>query len=254
MKTETEGRVRILTLDRPESLNALNSAAWTALLAELRAAEVDENVRAILIRAEGRVFCAGNDIKETSRFENRGEARSYFLDLMLPTLAAMAASRLPILAEAHGMALGAGLELLQFCDIVISAESCRFQLPETGIGLWATVYLGSASYAGNRRMSQFLALTGESITAQQALNAQLVTRVVADDELREAGLAVAASITRNAPRATAVSKAFANRTMLAEALPVVRDALTELIEHTIFDTEGREGVASFMEKRPPVFP
>lgn len=253
MKTETIGAVRRLVLDRPESLNALNSAQWTAMLRGLRAAEEDPGIRVLLISGEGRAFCAGNDIKETSRFTTKGEARAYFLDLMVPVLAAMTSSRLPIVAAAHGMALGAGLELLQFCDVVLAGQSCRFQLPETRIGLWATVYLGSASHTSHRRTSQFMALTAEPITAEEARAADLVTRVVPDDELYPEAMRLAETIARNAPEAVAASKAFANHTLLHEDLPVVRDALSSLIDHTIFSAEGREGVASFIEKRAPVF-
>lgn len=253
MKSETLGPIRLLTLDRPESLNALNTAEWTALLRELRAAEDDPAIRVILLAAEGRAFCAGNDIKETSRFESKGEARTYFLDLMVPALSALATSRLPIVAAAQGMALGAGLELLQFCDVVVAAESCRFQLPETRIGLWATVYLGSASHSTDRRMSQYLALSAAPISAEEAREAGLVTKVVPDNVLRDAALALAKTIAGNAPGAVAISKAFANRTLVNEGIPVVRDALHSLIEHTIFEPEGQEGVASFMEKRAPQF-
>lgn len=253
MKSETLGPIRHLTLDRPESLNALNTDQWTALLRELRAAEDDPAIRVILLSAEGRAFCAGNDIKETSRFTAKSQARTYFLDLMVPALAALATSRLPIVAAAHGMALGAGLELLQFCDVVVAGEGCRFQLPETRIGLWATVYLGSASYSTDRRTSQYMVLSGAPISAAEAYKAGLVTSVVPDDRLWEEALVVAENIAGNAPRAVAISKAYANRTLVNEGIPVVRDALHSLIEHTIFEPEGLEGVAAFVEKRAPQF-
>lgn len=253
MKVTTEGAIRVLTLDRPEVLNAMNGAQWSALLHELRAAEDDHSIRALLILAEGRAFCAGNDIKETSRFQTKGEARGYFLDLMVPTLAAMASSRLVIVAGAHGMALGAGLELLQFCDIVIAGESCRFQLPETRIGLWATVFLGSAAFTTPRRVTQRLALTAEPITAADALDAQLVTQVVPDDQVAAEARRVAKVVASRGPQATAISKAFANRTLLDESLPLVRQALSELIDHSLWGEEGKEGVAAFIEKRDPDF-
>lgn len=253
MKSETLGPIRHLILDRPESLNALNTAQWTALLRELRSAEDDPGIRVILLSAEGRAFCAGNDIKESSRFSGKSEARAYFLDLMVPALAALATSRLPIVAAAHGMALGAGLELLQFCDVVVASESCRFQLPETRIGLWATVYLGSASYSTDRRMSQYLALSAAPITAAEAHRAGLVTSVVPDNQVWDSALTIAETIAGNAPEAVAISKAYANRTLVNEGIPVVRDALNSLIERTIFAPEGLEGIRSFMEKRAPQF-
>ncbi|WGD41071.1 enoyl-CoA hydratase/isomerase family protein [Streptomyces cathayae] len=253
MKSETDGPIRILTLDRPGKLNAMNSEAWTDLLRELRTAEDDPSIRVLLLRSQGRAFCAGNDIKETNAFTTRAQTRAYFLDLMVPTITAMAGSRLPIVAEVQGMALGAGMELLQFCDVVVASDAAVFRLPETSIGLWATVFLGSASYTTSRRMTQYLALTGEPVSAREALEAGLITRVVAPDDLQRVGGEVAARIARNAPRATALSKKFANHTMLTESLPVVREALSVLIDETFSGQEGMEGVASFLEKRAPVF-
>jgi enoyl-CoA hydratase/carnithine racemase len=253
MKVETYGSVRVLAFDRPHILNALNRTEWEGLLSALRSAEIDTSIRCLVIRGEGRAFCAGNDIKETSLFKSKAEARSYFLDLMVPTLAAMADSRLPIIGQAHGMALGAGMEVLQFCDIVIAGESCRFQLPEVKIGLWATVYLGSASYAANRRETQYLALTAQPITAAEAKEAHIVTRVVPDDALEASVMELAQTIASNGADAVARSKAFIGRTMLREALPVVRDALVDLIDNTLQGDEGLEGIAAFKEKRPPNF-
>jgi len=253
MKATTEGAVRVLTLDRPDVLNAMNAAQWSALLSELRRAEDDDSIRSILLQAEGRVFCAGNDIKETSRFATRSEARGYFLDLMVPALAAMASSRLVIVAAAHGMVLGAGLELLQFCDIVVAGETCTFQLPETRIGLWATVFLGSANHTTGRRITQRLALTAEPVTAQEALTHQLITSCVPDDALDTEARRVADLVASRGPEATAFSKAYANRTLLTESLPMVRAALSDLIDHTLWSAEGREGVAAFQEKRDPDF-
>jgi len=251
MNIDTVGPTRILSLARPHRLNAMNGQEWSELLTNIRRAEDDEAIRCLVLRGEGRVFCAGNDIKETAAFTTTAQARAYFLDLMVPALAAMASSRLPIVAAVHGMALGAGLELMQFCDVVVAAESCKFQLPETGLGLWATVFLGSASYCTHPRATQYLALTGESISAQEALQWQLITGMVPDEGLLDAVMQIATKIATNAPRATALSKAFTNRTLLTEAMPVVREALSRLIDETLFKDESTEGVAAFLEKRRP---
>ncbi len=253
MRIDRDGGVLVLTLDRPERLNAMNGAQWSALLEGLRTAEDDPEIRAVVIRGEGRIFCAGNDIKETSAFAGKAEARAYFLDLMVPALAAMATSRLPIVGSAHGMALGAGFELLQFCDVVVAADTCSFRLPETRIGLWATVFLGSASYSANRRGTQWLALTGEAMSAQEAEAAHFVSRVVPEASLEEETMRVARTIASRGPNATAVSKRFANYSLVNEGLKVVREALSELIEDTLWSDEGVEGVAAFTEKRDPVF-
>lgn len=253
MKIETEGSLRVLTLSRTEKLNALNTAEWASLLSEVRNAEADERIRVIVLRAEGKVFCAGNDIVETSRFVSKSEARTYFLDLMMPTLAAMASCRLPIVAEVRGDALGAGFELLQFCDIVVASNSSSFRLPEVGLGLWATVFLGATSYSGNRRTTQRMVLTGTAISAREAVEAQLVSLVVPDEDVHDRVWEIAHAIAANAPDAVAVSKKYANHALIETSLPVIRSALSDLIDQTLFSDEGREGVSSFLEKRMPDF-
>ncbi len=253
MKIDTAGPVRILTLDRPEKLNALDSNAWITLLSELRTAEDEPSIRVVLLRSEGRAFSAGNDIKETNAFDSVARTKWYFLDLMVPTLAAMATSRLPIVAEVQGLAYGAGMELLQFCDIVVASDEAQFRLPETGIGLWATVFLGSAAYTTSRRATQYLALTGEPMSSHDALAHSLISRVVGAEALTGEGERIATLIAANGPRATALTKKFANHPIVTQSLPVVREALSVLIDETFSGPEGMEGVASFIEKRDPSF-
>lgn len=253
MKVEQTGGVLELVLDHPERLNALDLAEWSAILHELRAAEDDDHVRVVVIRAEGPVFCAGNDIKETRAFRTKGEARHYFLDVMLPTLSALSTSRLPIVAEVAGAALGGGLELLQYCDVVIASKGASFGLPETGIGLWATVHLATSAFVGDRRVAQYMALTGERLSAARALEAQLISEVVPAGQLTERVGALARTMAAAAPDAMARSKRYANSSLSGQAIEASRRALSELIDQTIFEDEARSGMTAFVERRTPVF-
>ncbi|APZ33895.1 hypothetical protein BOH66_06225 [Microbacterium aurum] len=250
--TRDGGRVT-LGLNRPSRRNALNAESWSSILDELRRAEADTNSRVVVIRSDGPVFCAGNDIKEAEVFPTPSDAKRYFQDTTVPTLEAMARSPLPIIAEVHGAALGSGVELLQFCDIVIAVDSATFQLPEARLGLWATVFVGSTQSLGVRRAALELSLTTEPYTAQRAFQSGLNTRVVPDHGLRqEVGLVVAGLMTKGRD-AVAKSKRYANRSLIREGLVAVRDALEEHCEVSIFSADGIEGVSAFIEKRAPVF-
>lgn len=250
--TRDEGVVTF-TLNRPHKRNALNSDSWSGILDELRKAEADPTVRVVVIRSEGPVFCAGNDIKESEAFPTASDAKRYFHDTMVPAMEAMARSPLPIIAAVHGPAMGGGFELVQFCDIVIAAESAWFQLPETRLGLWATVFVGATHGLGLRRAAMELALTAEPYSAQQASESGLITRVVPDAALADEVARTAEGLLTKGRDAIANSKRYANRALIREGLVAVRDALEEHCNVTIFSADGIEGVNAFIEKRDPVF-
>lgn len=248
MRAERDGGVLTLTLGRPRKLNAMNADEWRALHANLRAAGDDEDLRVVVLRAEGRAFCAGNDIDAMAACRTRAEARAYFLDTMLPAFEAMATSPLPVVAGVGGPALGGGVELVQFCDLVVAARSATFALPEVRVGVWPTVFLGAAPWTGQRRLGQRLALTAEPLTADDALSAGLVTHLADDGDLDRALADVVRSISEGDRNAVAYSKRFANRALVDDGLPAVRAALETLIERTMFTPAYEQGVARFARR------
>jgi enoyl-CoA hydratase/carnithine racemase len=253
MKVQTNGAVCTFTLDRPEKRNALNAETWHAILQELRKAEADPEIAVIVIRGEGPVFCAGNDIRESESFPTAAAAKSYFLDNMATAMEAMARSPLPIVAEVHGSAMGGGFELLQFCDLVYADEQALFQLPETRLGLWATVFVGATHPMGQRRAVQELALTTRPYTAAEAADAGFITKAVSSENLRTEVQVCIESLLTKGKDAMARSKRYANRALINEGLVAVRDALEEHCNVTIFSADGIEGVKAFVEKRTPIF-
>jgi isohexenylglutaconyl-CoA hydratase len=248
VRAERDGAVLTLTLGRPHKLNAMNAEEWRALRSNLRRAEGDEESRVVVLRGEGRAFCAGNDIDAMAACRTRAEAREYFLDTMLPAFEALATSPLPVVAGVGGMALGGGVELVQFCDLAVAARSATFRLPEVRVGVWPTVFLGAAPWIGQRRLGQRMALSAAPLTAEEALSAGLVTHLAGDGELDHALREVALSVAEGERAAVAHSKRFANRALVECGLPAVRAALETLVEQTMFTPAYERGVAGFASR------
>lgn len=249
MRAVRDGDVLTLTLGRPHKLNAMNADEWRDLHGHIRVAEDDEAIRVIVLRGEGRVFCAGNDIRAMAECRTRAQARAYFIDTMLPAFAAMAISPLPIVAEVGGPALGGGVELVQFCDLAVAARSATFRLPEVRVGVWPTVFVGAAPSISLRRLAQRMALTTEPLTAEEALAAGLVTHVADDADLAATVARAARGAADGARDAVAWTKRFANRALIDDGLSAVRAALEALIEQTMFTPEYDQGVAGFTDRR-----
>src|SRR5699024_3409967 len=156
-----------ITFDRPHKRNSMDLHAWQAVRRAVESASADPSQRAIVLRGDERSFCAGNDIDSMSTLGSQQAAREYFITGMLPTFRAIATSRLPVIAVVEGSALGGGVELATWSDIVIATDTASFALPEAGIGVWATVYLGAMPSASNRRLGARLALVGDTLGHQE---------------------------------------------------------------------------------------
>lgn len=249
MRVDRDGGVHTVTFGRPEKLNAMNAAQWRELHAALRAAEADDDARVVVLRAEGRAFCAGNDIEAMAACRTRAEARSYFVDTMLPAFEALATTPLPVVAAVGGMTLGGGVEIVQFCDLAVAARSATFRLPETRVGVWPTVFAGAAPYVGQRRLTQTMAIAGATLSAAEAKDGGLVTHVAPDAELDAAVADVVAEVTAGSRAAVAYTKRFANRALVDEGLPAVRAALHELVDHTMGTPEYEHLVSGFTGRK-----
>jgi enoyl-CoA hydratase len=184
---DTTDRVRTLTLNRPQSRNALSSALRTAFYASLREAEVDDGVDVVILTGADPVFCAGLDLKEL------GDTTA--LPDISPKWPAM---RKPVIGAINGAAVTGGLELALYCDILIASEKARFADTHARVGLLPTWGLSvrlpqKVGIGLARRMS----LTGDYLSAHDALRAGLVTEVVAHDDLLPAARKVAGAIVGN---------------------------------------------------------
>jgi crotonobetainyl-CoA hydratase len=245
-----EGGVRVLTLNRPQVLNAVDAGLSAALHAALVAADADPGVRCILLTATGeRAFCAGGDLKRvrsTANSAGRGEAR-------VITAALRHRPAKPVLAAVNGLAYGGGLEILLACDLVVSAEHATFALPEVARGRVAAGggLVQLPRLIGPRR-ALHLILTGAPIDAATALEWGLVNQVVPSGQVFAATMTLARTIAGNAPVAVRVSKQTVLASM-AESDEVAVQANEAAFEAVQRSPDAEEGLRAFAESRPPVW-
>ena len=247
--TLTEG-VGLITLNRPNALNALNSQLLAELVTQLEAFDRDPAVRVTVLTGSEKAFAAGADIKEMS-------GQSY-MDMYLANFFADAADRItairkPLIAAVAGYALGGGCELAMLCDFIIAADNAKFGQPEINLGVMPGI-------GGTQRLTRFvgkskameMCLTGRNMDAAEAERAGLVSRVVPAAALLSEAMAAAAKIAAQSLPITMMTKETINRayeTSLAEGIRFERRVF-----HSMFATEDqKEGMAAFREKRKAAF-
>ncbi len=250
IRYELDGAIATITLDRPESLNALNGAMRCELRAALKVAARDDAVRAVVITGAGRGFCSGADLRGGSA---EREFRRVLLDEYNPLVRAIRDLPKPVIAAVNGVAAGAGASLALACDLVFAAEGARF--------IQAFVRIGLVPDSGStrtlvrtlgRHRAAELIFGGEPLSAAEAHAAGLVARVVPADQLAEAVQAEARRLAAALTRAIGYAKRLINHAedaSLAESL-ALEAGLQELAGRT---DDHAEGVAAFAEKREPRF-
>ena len=199
-------KVGIITLNRPERLNAINQDLLDDLITQLNVAREDENVVSVILTGAGRSFCAGEDLKETKSGKSIARWKKE-IDALQETQRIILNLGKPLIAAVRGYAVGGGLEFALSCDIRIAAQDAKFGFPETGVGLTITS-------AGTKLISQKVGLgkakelvfTGEIIDAQEALRIGLVNQVVSNTQLLDAALKMCERIGQNSPLSLRLSR------------------------------------------------
>lgn len=252
VRYEVADAIATITLDRPEALNALTVPMKRELLAAVRTAGRDRDVRAVVLTGAGRAFCAGQDLKE--RLEPDAAPLAVELrERYNPIIVAMRALDQPIVGAINGVAAGAGASLAFACDLRLAADSASFVLAFGRIGLvpdsgatWFLPRLVGAAKAAE------LALLGETVSAADAERLGLVRAVVAPDALAGEARAVAERLAGLAPRALALTKRALQRSWSVDLDAALEDeAYRQGIAGATAD--HAEGLAAFLEKRPPRF-
>jgi 2-(1,2-epoxy-1,2-dihydrophenyl)acetyl-CoA isomerase len=252
LRYEVAEAIATITLDRPEALNALTVPMKTELLAALRAIARDPAVRAVILTGAGRAFCAGQDLKE--RLEpDAAPLEVEVRERYNPIIAAMRGLDRPIIGAINGVAAGAGASLAFACDLRLAAEGASFILAFARIGLvpdsGATWFL--PRLVGPAKAAE-LALLGDPLSAADAERFGLVARVVPADALADEARAVAARLAALAPRALALTKRALERSWSIDLDTALEDeAYRQGIAGATKD--HAEGLAAFLEKRPPRF-
>lgn len=249
---DVEDGVAKLTLDRPEAMNSLNAQLATDLRHAAIEIERDPSVRSVLVSGNGRIFSGGGDLKA---FHAEGDGMAKYASNVTVDLHA-AISRFtkfnpPIVAAVHGAAGGAGMSMVSSFDIVVAAESAKFTMAYTNAGLCPD---GSSSFFLSRvvglRRAMDLMLTNRVLSAAEAEEWGLVSRVVPDDKLEEEALALAVQLAAGPTLAYGAAK----RVLYEGATSSLEQAMEReslAIAGTMETADGREGVAAFLEKRTP---
>jgi enoyl-CoA hydratase len=250
LQPRLDGHVLTVTINRPESLNALNTAFFDEMDAILENEAAQPEVRAVIITGAGKAFVAGADIsemvnklpEEASDFSRRGQL----------TFQSIVNHPVPVIAAINGFALGGGLELAMACDFRIAVVTAKFGQPEVNLGL-------IPGYAATQRLSRlvgmgtalFMLTTGEMINAEEALRIGLVQKLTESDKLMEEALRLANVIASKGPRAVKTVKSV-TRNGYHMPFPAACELEAQTFG-TLFEGEGIEGMKAFLEKRKPVW-
>ena len=251
VESSRDGAVQTITLNRPEVLNAFNAAMHRALQAALKEAARDEEVRAVVITGAGRGFCVGQDLTEFR--EAPGDIGDRLRAGYHPTILALRTLEKPVLAAVNGPAAGAGLSLALACDLRVAADSASFVPAFVSIGLVPDsggTFL-TRRLLGYARAFEWLA-TGRKLTAAEAHAWGLVSEVVEADRLVERTAALAAELAALPTRAIGMTKRLLDRAETA-TLEEQLELEAQLQSVATKTDDFREGVAAFLEKRPPRF-
>mgnify|MGYP001176450305 CR=1 FL=1 len=246
---EVNDHVAVMTISRPEALNAINQDLLLQMKAVIENIEADHQIRVLVITGAGRSFVAGGDIAAMSRmdpFEGRA-----FVQLGQRILCRIENSRMPVLAAVNGFALGGGCELALACDIRYASDRATFGQPEVNLGI-------TPGFAGSQRLARIcgpgvakdLVLTGRVIDAQQALKIGLVTAVYPADELLPKVMETATLVASRSPVAVQMAKSAINRgydSTFQTGSQYEVEAFALCMSHA----DSREGMLAFLEKRKP---
>jgi len=245
---ERRGAVGVVTLNRPEALNALNAGLIAELASALDRLEADAAVGAIVLTGNEKAFAAGADVKE---MVSKTYPEIYCEDFITRGWERLGQCRKPVVAAVAGFALGGGCELAMMCDIVIAADTAKFGQPEITLG---TI----PGAGGTQRLPRFvgkakamdLCLTGRMMDASEAEQAGLVSRVVPAAELLSEAVTIAERVAQMSRPVAMMVKEAVNRayeTTLAEGIRFER----RLFHSTFATADQKEGMAAFIEKRKP---
>ncbi len=245
--TETRGRVGLVTLNRPQVLNALNHQLVGELMDALEAFDNDEHVGAMVVTGNERAFAAGADIKEMA-----DKTARQMMDLdYVAAFGRILAIRKPVIAAVSGHALGGGCEIAMSCDMIVASASARFGQPEITIG----VIPGAGgtqrlTRAVGKALAMEMILNNRTLSAQEALGFGLVNRLVPVERYLDEALKLAEEIAARAPAAVRAAKKMINQAYertLSDGLGAERQEFYDL-----FATEDqKEGMQAFVEKRKP---
>lgn len=249
-----EPGIAVLTLNRPDARNALRLSLIRELSAALDALAIDPSIAAIVLTGSGTVFCAGHDLKEmTAHRKDADGGRAFFAETMTSCAGMMQAivnSPKPVIAAVQGLATAAGCQLVASCDLAVAAHEARFATPGVQIGLFCSSPMVALSRNVSRKHAMEMLLTGEAISADDAVKYGLINRAVPAREVLGEALGFARAIASKSKATVAFGKAAFYR-QLEMPLEEAYTYAAGIMVMNMMDENAREGIGAFLEKRPP---
>ncbi len=238
-----------LTLNRPNAFNALSEGLLEALQRELERVAADETVRAVIIAAAGKAFCAGHDLKEMRAAPELAYYQRLFAlcGRMMMTIQKLP---VPVIARVHGIATAAGCQLVAMCDLAVAVREARFAVSGINAGLFCSTPSVALSRNVPRKLAFEMLVTGDFIGADEARARGLVNRVVDADRLDEEIEALVSSIVAKPGISIARGKALFYR-QLEQGIEAAYEQAVTTMACNMMDAPALEGVQAFIEKRPP---
>lgn len=247
------GPVGIIELARPEKINCLSSRAWELIDQARKDFEADEEIRSILIRAQGKNFCTGADLEEVKGLRSSAEMTRKFIDRGHEALLDLEASPLPIVAAVQGLCLAGGIELMLGADVVFAAKSARIGDQHAQFGL-------VPGWGGSQRLARVIGMrraldlmfSARWLEAEEALAIGLVNYVVDDDDLWDEAMAYTLKLAERSRAGLGAMKRLAREGLDLDARAAMHLEATAAAAH-ILGPDTAEGLAAFEERRKPDF-
>ena len=248
LSTVTNG-VATLTLNRPERFNPLSQAMISAIQTELDAIAGDSSVRAVILAAGGKGFCAGHDLKEMRAHTGDESWQQGLFDSCSRMMIALTQFPQPVIARVHGIATAAGCQLVSMCDLAVAADTATFAMPGVNIGVFcSTPAVGVVRNIGRKRAMEML-LTGEPIDAATALSWGLVNRVVSESGLDgEIGRFVDIILSRSSAAIRFGKQSFYGQ--IDRPLGAAYEVASKAMACNMLLEDAAEGIDAFLQKRP----
>ena len=255
LRSDHEG-VATLTLNRAKARNSLSEGLLDALTAAFDAIAEDENVRVVILAANGPAFSAGHDLKEINAHRSDADkGRAYYTDIMgrcATMMQKIVACPKPVIAQVQGVATAAGCQLVASCDLAVAADTALFATPGVNIGLFCSTPMVALSRNVSRKHAMEMLLLGDMISAQKACDIGLINKAVDPDKLATLTSEMAAAIAAKSSLTIAIGKE-AFYTQIDMELADAYHHASDVMVHNLLTHDSEEGINAFLSKRDPIW-
>jgi enoyl-CoA hydratase/carnithine racemase len=249
-----DGTTLLLTLSRPEARNSLSRVMIAALQGGIETAAADTSVRAVVIAGRGPAFSAGHDLRELTEHRGDPDGGRAFTEALMRACSDLMQSVVrcpkPVIAAVEGVATAAGCQLVATCDLAVASQTARFATPGVNIGLFCSTPMVALSRNVPRKRAMEMLLLGEMLSAREAAEHGLVNRVVLPGAALDAALDLAKIVASKPPITLAIGKEAFYRQVEMPLADAYNHAAGVMVEN-MMQAEAKEGIAAFLEKRPP---